>query len=45
MENKRKNIYIVVFVITTIIASCVAVYFGIQMNNSKNETINLKECF
>lgn len=29
MESKRKNVYIVIFVITTIVASCVAVYFGI----------------
>ena len=35
MESKRKNIYIVIFVITTIIASCVAVYFGVVGNNKK----------
>ena len=29
MENKRNNIYIVIFFITTIIASCLAVYFAI----------------
>ncbi len=39
MENKRKNIYIVIFVITTIIASCVAVYFGIM---GKKETEKLQ---
>lgn len=39
MENKRKNIYIVIFVITTIIASCVAVYFGI-VGNKENEKLN-----
>ncbi len=33
MENKRKNIYITIFVITTIIASCLAVYFAITKNN------------
>ncbi len=37
MENKRKNIYIVIFVITTIIASCVAVYFGIMGNKEAND--------
>lgn len=40
MENKRKNIYIVIFVITTIIASCVAVYFGIVGNK---ENVKLKQ--
>ena len=39
MENKRKNIYIVIFVITTIVASCVALYFGIIKNK---ETEDLK---
>ena len=39
MENKRKNIYIVVFIITTIIASCVAVYFGI-VGNKENKKLN-----
>ncbi len=32
MESKRKNVYIVLFVITTIIAGCLAVYFGIMRN-------------
>ena len=41
MENKRKNIYIVVFVITTIIASCVAVYFGVMWNKDK-QTLEAK---
>ena len=41
MENKRKNIYIVVFIITTIIASCVAVYFGVMWNNDK-QTLEAK---
>ena len=43
MENKRKNIYIVIFVITTIIASCVAVYFGIvepKQNEELKQEIN-----
>lgn len=30
MESKRKSIYITIFVITTIVASCVAVYFKIN---------------
>lgn len=38
MEEKRYKIYITVFVITTIVASCVAVYFGIM--NSKNKKEN-----
>lgn len=38
MEEKRYKVYITVFVITTIIASCVAVYFGIM--NSKNKKEN-----
>lgn len=38
MENsKRKNIYIVIFVITTIIAGALAVYFGIVANNKQQE--------
>ena len=42
MESKRKNVYIVIFVITTIIASCVAVYFGISENTSKKEIKELE---
>lgn len=41
MENKRKNIYIVIFVITTIIASCVAVYFYVMRKNDK-QTLEAK---
>ena len=37
MESKRKNVYIVIFVITTIIASCVAVYFGIIRDSETKE--------
>ncbi len=40
MESKRKNIYITIFVITTIVASCIAVYFGIVR---KKQVIDLKE--
>lgn len=36
-NNKRKNVYIVIFVITTIIAACVAVYFGVMKNNCDKE--------
>lgn len=35
MENKRKNVYITIFVITTIIASCAAVYFYLKATNNK----------
>lgn len=42
MENKRKNIYITIFVITTIIASCLAVYFAILANNNVKEVQNSK---
>lgn len=41
-ENKRKNIYIIIFVITTIVASCIAVYFGVVKNNYEKELNNLK---
>ena len=35
MESKRKNVYITIFVITTIIASCAAVYFYLKATNNK----------
>lgn len=35
MESKRKSVYITIFVITTIIASCAAVYFYLKSNSSK----------
>ena len=35
MESKRKNVYITIFVITTIIASCAAVYFYLKASNNK----------
>ena len=37
MESKRKNVYIAIFVITTIIAGCLAVYFGITGNKKMKE--------
>ncbi len=37
MESKRKNVYIAIFVITTIIAGCVAVYFGIMGYKDRKE--------
>ena len=37
MESKRKNVYIALFVITTIIAGCIAVYFGIMGYKDKKE--------
>ncbi len=37
MESKRKNVYIVLFVITTIIAGCLAAYFKIMANKEKDE--------
>ncbi len=42
MESKRKNVYIAIFVITTIIAGCVAVYFGIMGNKEKDKVQNLQ---
>ena len=39
MENKRKNIYIVIFVITTVIAACAAVYFKVD---GDRKTTNLE---
>ena len=42
MESKRKNAYITIFVITTIIASCVAVYFGISENTGKKKIKELE---
>lgn len=41
MENKRKNIYVTIFVITTVIASCFAVYFAIEANNINPQNITL----
>ncbi len=41
MESKRKNVYIVIFVITTIIASCLAIYLYIT-GNSENEKLQAK---
>lgn len=43
MESKRKNIYIVIFVITTIIAACLAVYFGVELNKVKRNNKELEE--
>ena len=40
MESKRKNVYIVLFVITTIVAGCLAAYFGIMGNKEKDELNN-----
>ncbi len=40
MENKRKNVYVVLFVITTIIAGCLAAYFGIMKNKEAEELNN-----
>ena len=42
MEEKRYKIYITVFVITTIVASCVAVYFGIMNSKNKKENVVLQ---
>ena len=38
MDNKRLKVYVAIFVITTIIAACVAVYFAIEAND-KNNTV------
>ena len=37
MENKRKNVYITIFALTTIIASCLALYFYIDKNKDIDE--------
>ncbi len=37
MESKRKNVYIALFVITTIIAGCLAAYFGIMKNKEAED--------
>ena len=37
MENKRKNVYIVVFIITTIVAATLAVYFGLEYKKLKED--------
>ena len=37
MNSKRKNILIVIFVITTIVASCIAVYLYISSDKEKQE--------
>lgn len=39
MDNKRFKVYITVFVITTVIASCFAVYFAIDSSNKDPENI------
>ena len=39
MENSRKNIYITIFVITTVLASCFAVYFAIEASNNAPQNI------
>lgn len=37
MDKKRYKVYIAIFVVTTIIASCIAVYLGIIGNKNKKE--------
>lgn len=37
MKEKNKNVVIIIFIITTIIAAGVAVYFGLKCNNLNNE--------
>ena len=37
MNNKRKNILIVIFVITTIAASCIAAYLYISSDKEKQQ--------
>lgn len=37
MESKRKNIYIVIFVITTIVAGCLAIFFKVDGDNKINK--------
>ncbi len=38
---KRKNVYIGIFVITTIVASCIAVYLYLNVDKQKNEITEL----
>ena len=37
MESKRKNVYITIFVITTIVAATLAVYFGLEYKKLKED--------
>lgn len=41
-NNKRKNVYITIFVITTVIAGCIAVYFSIMESKISQENKNLQ---
>lgn len=41
MDNKRFKVYITIFVITTVIASCFAVYFAIESSNKDPENITV----
>lgn len=41
-NNKRKNVYITIFVITTVIAGCIAVYFSIMESKISQENQNLQ---
>lgn len=43
MENKRKNVYIIIFVITTIVAATLAVYFGLENVTLKNNNLKLSQ--
>lgn len=40
MENNRKNIYISILFVITVIASCLAVYFGLELKNKKFDNLN-----
>lgn len=42
MEGKRKNVYIVIFIITTLVSACLAIYFGIERNNNETIITNLE---
>ena len=41
-NNKIKNVYITIFVITTVIAGCIAVYFSIMESKISQENQNLQ---
>ena len=41
MDNKRFKVYITIFVITTVIASCFAIYFAIESSNKNPENITV----
>ena len=43
MEGKKKNIFIGILGVTTVVAAGVAVYFGLKYNSSRVEIAKLQE--